>query len=74
MDDNPEQGRGNFTQDELVAMWRGRLTQEQLVAIKKESDERLKGWMASLSPEESDAWIAAHIEDLERKLRQMLGS
>ena len=62
-----------FTQEELAAMWQGRLTAEELAAIKKESDERIKGWLENLSPEEAAVWIAAHADDLERELRQMLG-
>jgi hypothetical protein len=54
-------------------MWRGRLTPEERAAIKKETDDRLKGWVENLSPEESAAWIAACAEDLERELRQKLG-
>ena len=72
MDDNPEQGRGHFTQEELAAMWRGHLTPEELAAIKKETNDRINGWVDNLSPEESDAWVAAYVYDLERELRQKL--
>ena len=74
MDDNPEESGGRFTQDELAAMWRGHLTREELAEIRKETDERIKGWIGNLSPEESDSWIAAYVEDLETELRQKLGA
>jgi hypothetical protein len=66
MDDNPERGRGHFTQDEFAAMWRGHLTPEELAEIKKETDDRINGWIDKLSPEEADAWVAAYADDLER--------
>ena len=73
MDEDPEQGRGHFTQDELAAMWRGHLTQEECAAIKQKMDDRIKGWIDNLPREEADAWIDAYVEDLERELRQKLG-
>lgn len=73
MGDNPERGRGHFTQEELAAMWRGRLTLEDFAAIKEETDDLIKGWRENLTPEESDAWLAAYVEDLERELRQKSG-
>jgi DNA-directed RNA polymerase specialized sigma24 family protein len=72
MDANPEQRRGHFTQEELAAMWRGRLTPEERAAIKKQTDDRISGWIDNLSPEEADAWIATYVDDLENELRQEL--
>jgi hypothetical protein len=52
---------------------RGHFTQEELAAIKKETADRINGRADNLSPEESDARVAAYVDDLERELRQQLG-
>jgi hypothetical protein len=51
---------------------RKHLKPDEIARIEREERERLEGWIKNLSPEEAEAWLDAHEDDLETGMEAVM--